>query len=315
MDSDYIKSYCLGKFSNYRLCSDGRELLIPSIFLDNDWKRHMSINLETGLWRCFKSGETGNFLRLYSLVENVTYRKAFENFAFDMLMNEDKPKPKPIEDDVVQDRISYKFTGIPADNLNEIESLAAVMLIERGFGNLVPEFMTCDQKPFHSRLIIPFRRLDGSLFFFQARSLLEDQWPKYLNCRAFKSSHVLYPFDYESSEPLYVTEGVFDAIALRMLGLKATSTLSSTVSNIQIAQLKQYNGPIVVAFDSDTAGQDGLKSFYRMAMKYKFPQKLHYTSPIESKDWNEMYVNGTTKSKIEDSVKELNDIELAVMRL
>ena len=59
----------MGKFlSNYRLSSDDIELVVPSLFVDNDYKRHMSINLVTGLWRCFKSGESGNFAQLYSKI-------------------------------------------------------------------------------------------------------------------------------------------------------------------------------------------------------------------------------------------------------
>ena len=51
-------------------------MIIPSVFVENDRKKHMSINLSNGLWQCFKTGKTGNFIRLYSILEQITYRQA-----------------------------------------------------------------------------------------------------------------------------------------------------------------------------------------------------------------------------------------------
>ena len=51
----FIKDYITEKLKeDYRISSNNREMIIPSVFIDNDYKRHMSINLETGLWQCFK---------------------------------------------------------------------------------------------------------------------------------------------------------------------------------------------------------------------------------------------------------------------
>jgi hypothetical protein len=88
----------LDKFqSNYRLQSDDTEIVVPSIFVDNDYKRHMSINTETGLWRCFKTGEVGNFLKLYAILEKCSYREAYEKFVFEDFMTGYKGR-RPLEE-------------------------------------------------------------------------------------------------------------------------------------------------------------------------------------------------------------------------
>ena len=124
---------------------------------------------------------------------------------------------------------------------------------------------------------------------FQARGLNDSVWPKYLNSKSVKASDILYPSDYESTEPLYVTEGVFDCLSLKVCGLNATTTLSCVCSKAQMEQLKFYRGSIVVAYDSDAAGKKGVSQFLNMALKCKV-SNVWYTHPDEGfKDWNEMF--------------------------
>ena len=77
VSSEFIKAYLTEKFADTgKISGSGREFIMESVFLENDWKRHMSINLDTGLWQDFKSGEKGNFIRLYAYVENLSYQQA-----------------------------------------------------------------------------------------------------------------------------------------------------------------------------------------------------------------------------------------------
>jgi len=79
----FIKDYLTQKLNaDYRVSSNNIELMIPSIFIEHDYKRHMSINLETGLWQCFKTGNTGNFIKLYSILEGVSYKAAESKLLF-----------------------------------------------------------------------------------------------------------------------------------------------------------------------------------------------------------------------------------------
>jgi DNA primase len=287
--STYIRAYLLEKFNGkYRILSGGREMVIPSIFMDRDPKRHMSINLDTGLWQCFKSQKKGNFIQLYSELEHLTYKQAYSKFLIDEFFAEEKEEPKQEPVKVLIEDEFKNFCKVDAFSFDvELNSLAAMTLVQRGVLNQGP-FYYAHTGPYMGRLIIPYLH-EGRTIFFQARALYADQEPKYLNFRGVKASAILYPFNYESEEPLYICEGVFDAMSLKALGYNATTTISCHVSKEQIGQLKFYKGPIVVAYDSDEAGLKGLRNFEIFRRRNRMP-KIHYTLPPKRfKDWNEAY--------------------------
>ena len=283
--SEFIRKYCLSKFSsNYRLVSDDNELVIPSLFVEDDYRRHQSINLESGLWRCFKTGETGNFLMLYSKLEGCTYREAYERLVFeDFISNSTFKTPKVYEASNTQDIQS---------NLLEVEHFKPIedhpWIDNRMLSGF--KFLKAFGGKYDGRLIIPFFNRRGRLFYFQGRAL-DDRQPKYLNCRDVKSSQVLYPFEYDSYEPLYIAEGVFDCMSLQAVGLNATTTLSCHTSKEQMLQLSQYRGKLVCAFDSDEAGLKGVSHFMHTAHWAMRDDLLFVSPPKGSKDWNEVLVN------------------------
>ena len=159
MGSDsFIRKYCLDKFqSNYRLQSDDTELVVPSIFVTNDYKRHMSINMETGLWRCFKTGEVGNFLKLYAVLEKCSYREAYEKFAFEDFMSDYKGR-RPIE--------HFDPNEIESD-LDDSQYFKAVhnhpFPQSRGLDKF--KFYIATDGKYKGRLIIPFINRKGKLFY------------------------------------------------------------------------------------------------------------------------------------------------------
>src|SRR5210317_21099 len=178
----FIREYCLDKFSDAgRLCSDDRELTVPSLFLKDDYKRKMSINLENGLWRCFKSGEAGNFVKLYSLLEKCSYREAYEKFVFeDFLSKGSMRHPSQVQE----------FD--PNQIISDLEDAKDFEVVEDhpfALGRDVAEFpfYLAKSGKYAGRLIIPFLNRHNKLFYFQARTLRGEN-PKYLNCKNLKSS-------------------------------------------------------------------------------------------------------------------------------
>jgi len=287
--STYIRAYLLEKFNGkHRILSGGREMVIPSIFMDHDPKRHMSINLDTGLWQCFKSQKKGNFIQLYAELEDLTYKQAYSKFLIDEFFAEEKPEPKQEPVRIQIDDEFENFHKVDAFSFDvELNSLAAMTLVQRGVLNQGP-FYYALEGPYRGRLVIPYLH-EGKTIFFQARALYADQEPKYLNFRGVKASSILYPFNYDSEAPLYICEGVFDAMSLKALGYNATTTISCHASREQMNQLRFYRGPLVVAYDSDEAGLAGLRSFEMSRRKYRIP-RIHYAVPPKRfKDWNEAY--------------------------
>lgn len=317
INSEFVRSYCLDKFSNYRVVSSGRELIIPSIFLDSDPKRHMSINLESGMWRCFKTSNTGNFIKLYSIMEHIAYRKAYENFMFESFIREADETPQeelktikalePFKMDLVDPEAEYD---------DYMMALAAEMICHRRMQD--QKFYLAREGDYLNRLIIPFYNSESEMFFFQARGLTPQAYPKYLNAKNVKSSHVLYPYDYGSYDPLFVTEGVIDCLTLKQCGFNATTTLSCHTSNIQMEQLKHYPGALIAAFDTDSAGRKGTMQFLDMANRCKREGGVFFASPKGFKDWNEAYVSGgarKVKELYEETFCGLTYLDLSVLDL
>jgi DNA primase len=55
-------------------------------------------------------------------------------------------------------------------------------------------------------------------------------------------------------------------------------------------QLKYYQGKIVVAYDNDRAGNDGLRAFDLRRRRTRM-KPISYCFPVKGfKDWNEMFV-------------------------
>ena len=275
-----IREWVQENIKDGRLQSGGREYVIPSFFYEDDWKRHMSINLETGMWRCFKSGETGGFYKLVSLVRGVTYQRGKEVFYSYCIENGSLPEESDAKIVIPESKsLDYsEFVDV------EEGSQAWNYLTSRSLNPA--RFYQCDSGKFKGRVIIPFEDSKG-MFYFTARSLSNTTFPKYLNPpseQGVKASHVLYPYK-DSEEPLYVTEGAFDALAIKEAGLNATCTNGCSPSFIQMQYLKAYPGEIVLAYDNDEAGREGLGRFERLRKRLCM-DNISYVFPEKEKDWN-----------------------------
>ena len=303
-----IREYLERKFkNNYKLSSNNREFIVPSIFVESDYKRHMSINTETGLWQCFKTGKTGNFIKLYSLLEKKSYKRAEAELMLHELQN------------TPPEQISLAGIGTEYDpknllcednpplipiNINSYETKdktildAWKFLMDREVFNL-DEF---EEEPFYlvkegsykNRIFIPFRNPEEEMYFFQARALYPSMQPKYLNPPAAKgvhARHVMYPFD-ETADKVYITEGPFDAITLKLQGLNATCTVGNSISPTQMEILKEFSGDIILAYDNDKAGKIGILRYDSARRTNIMPPFKIVTPPDPYKDWNEAHVKG-----------------------
>jgi len=303
----FIKDYLLEKLHcDFRVSSNNRELMLPSVFIDHDYKRHMSINLETGLWQCFKTGQKGNFIKLYSILEDIHYKAAESKLLFQGLESgkwdlwETTEPSVEANKDIVQKLDTSGFIPVNVhsyDSDNQLVVRAWKFLMDRRLFNLenfeeAPYYVSTEGK-YRGRLIVPFKDYDGEVFFFQARSLMHGVSPKYLNPsteNGVKSSNILYPFDFEADH-LCICEGPSDAISLNLAGLNATCTVGSTISNVQMQTLREFEGEIILTYDNDEAGLRGITKFDVLRKKYMVPSFSVCLAPEKYKDWNDAFIN------------------------
>ena len=268
--------------------------------MSDDYKRHMSINLDTGLWQCFKSGNRGNFIQLYAFLEDISYNRAEAAILFKELENPQPPsfpKTKATPDRSTKNLELLPVTLDDYDTTRPLIQKAWAFLYERGLFNLQnPKEVLFYVSEVTGRLIIPFEE-DGEIFYYQARAL-GNETPKYLNPSEGwpKSSEVLYPYDVDADH-LVICEGPLDAISLQNQGVNATCTMGCSVSQTQMEELQSFEGKIIIGYDNDEAGQKGVNRFDYLRRIKRMADLYICHPPSEVKDWNEAHMKGLDLSE------------------
>ena len=288
----YIRAYVDHNFKGCgKYSSNGVEYIMPSVFVEDDWKHKFSINTNTGLWQDFKAHRQGNFIQFVAQTEKISYRRAESKVVFENI--EENYEPPTPQERVIQTKLEVDTSSwVPIDiyschSRDTFIQLAWKYLWERKLFNIEfvqdEPFFFATEGEYKNRIIIPFRSMKGDIYFFQARALFNEH-PKYLNPANIKASSVLYP--YLNSDPVLVCEGPLDAISLQLAGINATATMGSSPSTFQIEIMKEGNCEIVVAYDNDEAGKKGIEKLERLRKELMLPSIRICPPPKQFKDWN-----------------------------
>jgi len=131
---------------------------------------------------------------------------------------------------------------------------------------------------FRGRLMIPIIDTAGNIVAFGGRLVGEAKPdaggftpPKYLNSSdtpAFKKSRHLFALNYAKSnctERLILCEGYMDVIMLHAAGFEnAVATLGTAITSDHARIMKKYTNNVVIAYDSDEAGQKAADKALRL---------------------------------------------------
>jgi hypothetical protein len=323
----FIRDYFLEKFKdNYKMSSGESELIVPSVYISDDYKRHMSINLDTGLWQCFKSGNKGNFTQLYAYMEGLTYAQAEADILFKEFdgqidsITHTPPKAKRVEPSSATrlDELHLKSVTVEDyDSEDRLVQHAWTFLYERKLFDLESNdrtYYVSTKGRYAGRLIIPFVE-NSEIFYFQARALGE-QTPKYLNPSDDwpRPSHILYPFD-EEADQVVICEGPLDAISLQLQGVNATCTMGCSVSELQVEALKDFGRKIIIGYDNDDAGKRGVCKFDYLRRLKRMADLYICHPPSEDKDWNDAHMRGQNLSGFVDNHTKQYDYDYLMNHL
>lgn len=114
---------------------------------------------------------------------------------------------------------------------------------------------------FRSRVIFPIVDLRGNVIGFGGR-VLDDSKPKYLNTGkspVFDKGRNLFSMNFAKNAPsttMILAEGYMDVIAIHQAGFEnVVATLGTAITPDQARLISQYAKEVVIAYDSDGAGQ------------------------------------------------------------
>lgn len=115
---------------------------------------------------------------------------------------------------------------------------------------------------FRDRAIFPIIDLRGNVIAFGGR-IIDGSGPKYLNSSdtpVFKKSRNLFSLNFakkSGEKRLILAEGYMDVIAINQAGFEnVVATLGTALTQEQARLMSQYAEEIIIAYDSDGAGQN-----------------------------------------------------------
>ena len=295
IDPSFIKTYLVKKFPIHRFGSEDTEFLIHSCFTD-DYKYHMSINLESGLWQDFKTGKTGNFIQLYAILEGIPYKVAHRRLTLINLFT-DKPiqEVRPPENADRPDLSVLKPLNMEAAKNDPFAVEALMYLDKRKLLDDKLEYFYITEGSHANRIAIPFKNSKGEVYYYQSRSIDPEAKPKYLfpetRNSIIRAGNLLYQFD-RNKNYVVVCEGIVDAISLQLMGINATCVNGCHVSETQAETLDLWGGIIILGFDNDEAGERGIREFDKLRRLKRMPSFSVLTPPDGCKDWNDVLVKG-----------------------
>lgn len=118
---------------------------------------------------------------------------------------------------------------------------------------------------FRNRLMFPIANVRGDIIGFSGRALREGG-PKYLNTggtAVFQKGRNLFALDFAKqakADRLILVEGVMDVVALHQAGFReAVASLGTALTPEQAGLISRYAKNVILAYDSDEAGQQAVK--------------------------------------------------------
>lgn len=172
---------------------------------------------------------------------------------------------------------------------------------------------------FRNRVMTPIIDVRGNVIAFGGR-VLDDSKPKYINTSdtlVYKKTNELFALNYakdSGEDSLILCEGYMDVIAMHQAGFtNAVAGCGTALTNEQVRLISRYAKEVILAYDSDEAGQKALNKaislFKQTDVKVKIPNLVGGKDPDEI---IKTYGRDKFKGMLDSS---RNDIEYAIINL
>lgn len=222
------------------------------------------INLDTGFHRCFSCGAKGDFITLYSHVEQV---EPFEAILFlKGLARNPTQLHRRLEAAV--ERLQNRHNPVALAPPTELHRQTVYRRIyhpyleQRGITKASFRQWGLRYSKMRDAIVIPAVDEDNTLWGYIYRNLRSDARTRYLYSKGFYRSQILYGFRFWQenrtgyngpSDTMIVVEGSFDTIWVNQAGLPAVGILGGFPSEHHLSLMKGAS-QIIVMTDKDKAG-------------------------------------------------------------
>lgn len=316
IDFDVFHDWAKNRFgeANIRLknTDHGVEIMTHSFYAHKagieDSKFHLWMNPsggkskhpEKGSFRCWKTDTRGSLIKLVADYDNVDYDLAEELICGTPSLRLLEQKVHEFfghKEEVVKEVESDKPLRLPdfCLDINGAHSNHFMCIRARQYmlSRKLPSegLFVCTDGDYKDRIIIPYYGPNGDLIFYNGR-LLNDKKHilRYLKAKNVRQENVLFTTSWpDLGGEIYVMEGEFDAMSVKLAGFHACAIGGKAISDQQIEMLRNYIP--ILTFDTDSAG---LKALLEISgkLRAKGIYKIYYVSPPKVyKDWNGLLKN------------------------
>lgn len=270
---------------------------------------------EMGSYRCWLTDEMGSLVKLVSQLEGLEWEEAESRISGTSSLRSLEQKVHEFFDHkeivremtpVIKNKDSLQLP--PSSFLiNQLGNhfmahRASMYLKERKLST--DDLYICVAGEYKNRIVIPYYNANHELIYYNARLISEKKDVlRYMKCptTVVDQKDVLYMTKWpNANKKIYIMEGEFDAMSLKLCGLVGCACGGKFLSDTQIEMIRQYVP--VLAFDADDAGFEAMINIGKSLLEKGFSKISYVRPPKVFKDWNKFLVErnaSTIKAYIE----------------
>jgi hypothetical protein len=231
---------------------------------------HLSLKDGGGVFHCFNCNIKGDFYTLYSLINNISRKQAWDKFNSFNSGDIKQRLKKRVTSSVIKSSncnwILKDCFGLDHTPSGYVDSKYIAILKQFKKDRLVntPIFI-CYQGKYKDRIILPIYDKED-IVYFQSRTIFPSHPTKYLNPPVNKSQIIYNKDNLTNTKTVYVTEGLLDAQSMDNGTCCFGKEISDDWLKLLMDTVNTQN--ICIVLDNDDSGKESLKTILQNS-KYK----------------------------------------------
>jgi len=216
-------------------------------------KFNLSVDVNNKIFQCWACGYKGRAIKLFydygSPIHIERYKSLDVNAGLKLQKN--NSLEKEAEQLTLSDFRSLKHQW--TDSLNYVAAMK--YLSRRNIDQtIIDRWDMCyaETGKYKNRIIVPSKSEDGKIDYFIARDFFDTQKAKYFNPQLDKEKIIFGEKFIDWKKPIFITEGVFDAVVI----YNAIPILGTNLKPYKrlIQKLSQNRSTVILGFDPDDVG-------------------------------------------------------------
>lgn len=250
-------------------------------------KKKLSVNIDKNAWKCWVCDSSGRTIEY--LVKRFGDPRDLQDWGIDseitfddieIVLFGEKIKPE-IKEEI---NLPKEYVPLLTGRKSFLKDRALKYLKQRGLTEkqiFIYKIGICTKGEYKGRVIIPSFNEEGEINYFVARTY-ENDFLKYKNPNISKSKIIFNELLIDFDKPVFIVEGIFDAIRI---GKNSVPILGSTIKteDLIFKKIVENRTPIYIGLDQDAKSKEEkiIKLFLSYGIEVKKINTTGYTDIAE----------------------------------